>query len=459
MDKISIEATIKEAYKIIDHSTINIKSVFLGLCADIERFFRLKLNIDVHQPLLIDSFSRLIDSYPLLKDMTIDQLNRLIIVFINIRNSNAHLHVNKNVFLDNDLISYFEAIAKPQFKVSIDTKITIYGSLYILIFLSQKYLIWNTCSLLLRSNLFLEIEKKNMVNFQTETNSYFSQFCGNGKPLYTAAVEPFGKISSQYFTDLNKRHLTELFFNLELGLYNSNKAEYQSLSFSTILYKENRFKNEQHLAAEILKLRNLWFHGTWLFDEVSVNEETILFDFDYIFNILLKIKNFLIYSSNFKPVVEVIHNYGLAVFHFFCLRLVEVSYKLLDNRLLTIEKIDSRAIDSLNAYNRLLNVDSNIFIKAGKLLLTKEIKWKIAASKLSDVRPRKTVSECLKVYHLHSETGFDIGEYHTDAKEIAVVKIDILDEFQNKINGKFLNEFVSNKTIKISDFIEILNVN
>lgn len=456
VDKKSLQDNIKETYRIINQQTISIKTVLLGFCVDIERFFKLKLNIDIHKPLLDENIPSIYQYFPSLKAMTIDQLHRLMLVLVNVRNSNAHLHTNRNVFLDDDIREYFSNIAKPQYEVSVDKKITIYGCFYILVFLSQKYQLWHVCSSLFRSNLFIEIEKKAMINFQTSTQHYFQEFCGYGKPIYGEGANEYGKTIAQFLNELNKRYLTDLFFDLEMAIYPSKNSDHEVLSFVNILYSTNIFEKGSTLPVEILKLRNLWFHGAWLFDTVMVNDQPIKFDLPFILELLLKIKNFLLDKPEFQPVIKDLHDYGSAIYDFYCLRIIEVSYKLLDKRLLTQEKIDSRTIDSMNAYQRLLQIDEKIFIAAGELINKKEIRWLVIPNKLSDLKPRTMSTEILNVYHLHSESGFEIGGVQTNAKQIALVLVGLQSGFENQVNGKYLSEYSIHKERMIGKRIKII---
>ncbi len=456
VDKKSLQNTFKQAYSSINQQTITIKSILLAFCADIERFFKSRLNLDIHKPLLTEAISSIHQYFPLLKNLTQDQLNRLLIVLVNVRNSNAHLHTNRNVYLDVDLRDYFFELAKPQFEVSIENKITIYGSFYILVFLSQKYQLWNICSLLFRSNLFIEVDKKTMGNLQISTQHYFQDFCGKGKPIYAAGASQYGKTQTQWLNEINKRYLTDLFFDLEMAMYPSTDANFEATNFATMSFSSPLFEKEPTLRAEISKIRNLWFHGAWLFDTIMVNDQPIQFDFPLIFGLLLKLKNFFIDKPGYETVIKDIHNYGAAIYDFFCLRLIEVSYKILDRRLLTLEKIDTRATDSMLAYQRLLSVNEQIFIDAGELINKKEIKWIIIPDKLSDRKVRTMGTDCLDVYHLHSVSGFDIGDFHTDAKDIALVKIRLQDEFVLKVNGKYLNEFPIQEERMIGTRIRII---
>jgi hypothetical protein len=238
-------------------------------------------------------------------------------------------------------------------------------------------------------------------------------------------------------------------------MHDTKQAKYEVISFVKILYDSGEFGSNSELAAEILQLRNLWFHGTWIADIVKIGEIEIVFDLDFIFKILHKMKIFLQNKPKFINVIKDIHDYATAIFDFFAIRIVEISYKILDSRLLTEEKIESRSIDSVNALSRLMNVDVNILNKADLLLTNKETKWIVSASKLSDLRPRKTVTECLKIYHLNSESGFKIGSFHTNVSEIAIAVIDIEDDFENKINDKHLKDYYVYEEINLSQRIKV----
>ena len=103
MRKNSLTQTIDQAYAFADSNLVEVKSAFIGLCADIERYFKVAFDVNLNEEIEYESFRRIIDVFPRFASLTIEQFNRIVLLFINIRGINAHLYISKPVLIDEDL--------------------------------------------------------------------------------------------------------------------------------------------------------------------------------------------------------------------------------------------------------------------------------------------------------------------------------------------------------------------
>ena len=88
MKKLSLEMPLDVAYLVIDETTIGVKSSVIALCSDIDRYFRLKLNLNISNQIDEFEYIRVRKEYPYLANMSLEQFNRLLIVFKSIRDIN-----------------------------------------------------------------------------------------------------------------------------------------------------------------------------------------------------------------------------------------------------------------------------------------------------------------------------------------------------------------------------------
>lgn len=157
MVKFSLNDSIDSVYSVVDKKVLGIKASVINLCSDIDRYFRLVLSIDICDYLDEEQYDRVIGLFPSLSCMSIEQFNRFINMIKNIRTINAHLHLRKPIFIDDDLEYVLSSLVKPQYKVRVNNKLTMYGQMYVLIFISQKYNLWPFITSYYRNAYFDEI--------------------------------------------------------------------------------------------------------------------------------------------------------------------------------------------------------------------------------------------------------------------------------------------------------------
>ncbi len=458
MRKISLNQTLDRAYFTIDSNLVKLKSAMLGLCTDIERYFKVAFDVKLNEKIDDDAFRRILYVFPRFGSLTIEQFNRLIILFVNIRGINAHLYLSKPIFLDGDLKQFIIDNVQPSYIVEDENKITIYGAVLILVLLAQKYMMWPFCTSFFRNEFFNEIGKsEKMSNFQIGQQKIFNNFCGTGKPL-TQNAEPIHGIESTYINDVLKRCLTSVFFDLEKILKSCRGCSIKTASLSGML-KDNPLFDEI-LITKIAKLRNCWFHGYFIGDVVEQNGERFEFTLEFAVEILKKLAEVAEKDAHqFGLITNDIHYFGQSFFNYYVLRLIEISYKILDNRLLTEDKLESRLDNMDSAFRRFEKVDSKVFEMFADLLNHNEIRWNVSAKKFLDKLPRKFNCENLKIIKLHSDNGFKIGEFKTERKYIVLADVGVKEEFKNLVNDVDLHKMKINVEKECSKLITIVNSN
>ncbi|MGM9813915.1 MAG: hypothetical protein ACI32C_03310 [Candidatus Enteromonas sp.] len=448
--KLTLKKTIKKNYKIITEPLLEVKSAFIAVCADIDRYIRISTGCEIREELDEATVGKLKEIFPCLSEMTVDQWNRLILVFLNIRNDNAHLYQNKPVYIDEDILAYLNALVEPEMDVVADgNELTVYGAYYVLVFLSQRFQLWTFITPLLRGQNFDDMSKKEFHDFQISSQHLLQEYCGTGKPIGNNGGTCMTHL--MHINDTLRRELTSVFIRLEVVAIDRGFVAQYSPSFRTVISNIEEIEEGSELSKRLIELRNTWFHGHWLEDEVVLPDgKTKKFDFYETIDTLRMLRETLVDYERYDSVTSQIESFGKALLDFKVQRLVEVSYKLLDSRLLTASKFDER-IDNLGkAYSAFASTDERFLEAAASLLGNDPVVWKISAAKFSnaDSFPRKTITSELRVIILVDDNGFDIGGFHTDRKTLTLCDVDLPPDYCNTINGKPLKDY---KLIPLED--------
>lgn len=457
MRKISLNQTLDKAYSYADSNLVELKSAMIGLCADIERYFKVAFDINLNEEIDDEAFRRVLYVFPRFASLTIEQFNRFVILFVNIRVVNAHLYLAKPIYLDDDLKQFLINNIGPSFVVEDEKKLTIYGAILVLSMMAQKYMIWPFCTSFFRGEFFIEIGKSDeMSRFQVEQQKKLNEICGNGKPL-TQNAEPISVVDEAYINDVLKKCLTLVFFDLEKTLVNYKGCSNKTPALSSMLEKNGSFSED--LISKIVKLRNCWFHGSFIGDKIEYDETEFVFTLEFAVETLKDLaavakKNI----SSFGLILNDISYFGQNFFNYYVLRLVEVSFKILDNRLLTEDKLESRLANMDNAFERFIKVDAKAFEMFSELINHEEIRWNVGASKFLDKWPRKFDCSNLKIAKIHCDTGFTIGDFKTERTDIALVLVEMREDYKNLVNGIDLHD-CEHKVIKeCSKFISVIEM-
>ena len=458
MKKLSLELPLDIAYSFVDETTIGIKSSVMSLCSDIDRYLRIKFGIYLSDEITSYEIERIKDLYPFLSNLDLEQFNRLLTIFRNIRNINAHLHFCKPVYIDDDIVEKLTYFVQPDYAISKDKKLTLYGEAYILFFLSQKYNLFPFITTFFSKRYFVEIRNmtgKEKSNFHIATQHLFQNLCGVGKPIFP---EVKNKMEYQYMNDIFRRNTTRLIYSLEKCCSNTKKGFDSTMSISKLLNNTGVFDHNNEVYELIIFLRNCWLHGCMLDEEVDFNGIKIKLSYKFIFESFSKIKKCLTSQwANFNLVIDELNNFAISSINFYVLRVVEVAYKILDNRLLTVDKVESRIENINKALARVERADKEFFELAGDLLEPDDLNFYIGQSKFLDSKERITNCYRLKIIKFHSDNGFDIGDFHTDNTELALAVVDLDEEYANMINGKHLEEYGLTNEVKYGNRISIYN--
>lgn len=454
-----LEDTIKDAYYHIDNEVVQMKSALINLCAEIDRYFRVAFGIDVRKEADDETLNKFILAYPRFYKITKEQLNRLFTVFISIRNTNAHLFLNRPIFLDQDLADLMVSICEPKWKISKNNELTMYGSFYILMLLSQKYMIWPATTNFLKKQHFEEIPKAGdeMALFQADSQKYFQKCCGRGKPiLYMMPDED--KLTIQFLSTAIQTNLTKIFFDLERTLVHRKTAYLdKSPAFSKLL-KNNAYLDNDLIVNQITQLRNVWLHGYLLNDDYDDEENHFKVTFDFILELLISFKEALPNDASYRMILSDLNDFASAFFDHYALRVIELGYKLLDSRLFVEEKTNERIANAIRAAQRIKEKSPEFYEKLGRLLGNSGKTWYVGASKFLDKKPREMTCKTVDLCIIRSENGFFINDYHIDTQAIILPKLDGILGDENRINYKKLEDYHVKQTESYSSYFRFVTL-
>ena len=171
--------------------------------------------------------------------------------------------------------------------------------------------------------------------------------------------ENLQQIDVNQLNSLILRNITNIVFEIEkASLNNDLKSRGQASTFTKEIERLAEVNNQQ----KIRTLRNAFFHGYYLFDSFTPPyEKEVDLTFDFIINILSTLRNSVVNIEKYKYLVKSIEEFGMDLLNFFFARILELSYKILDNRLLTAEKIDSRTKSTNSTFER-IKYYSNLYL-------------------------------------------------------------------------------------------------
>ncbi len=455
--KVFLRDNLDDAYRALGHDLAGFKSALLGLCIDIDRYLNIICQIDISEDADQEKFDKALKILPRFKSLSLEQFNRYLSLFRDIRVENAHYYLASPIHFDEDLEKFVRENAMVSLcRTSYQGNISVYGTVLVLALLSQKYMIWPFCTAFFENRYFFEITKHERGQFIKQQQSFLELLCGNGKPSQQDEKR-YSDPSKHYINDTLKRTLTSVFFDLEaMVIGEEGHLRKWMPSFKTLLEDAELFDKE--LASQITWLRNQWFHGTFVGDQVVYENETRPFTLE----LVLKILNDLlkdVKSGESKPeqLVNDLNNASQAFFDFNVLRIVEVSYKILDSRLLMEEKLESRLNNAAFAFDKMMRASEELYEAFAGLRSDAFLSWKLKPAKFQDgTKPRKTLTANLKVFKIHCDSGFEIGEFKTSRQDIILADVDLEEEFANKVNGMDMPSLQGKEVGHLSKFITIL---
>lgn len=451
--------------KIFESSTENnlivIKSALLSLCADIERYFKRYFNISLNKKISIFELENIYEIFPKFSQLSVEQFNRFILVFINIRNTCSHLYKAKPIYLDTDLKNFMLNYGNNLYPLEMNGRITMYGTVVFLSFLSQKYMVWPFCTSFFKNTIFKEIGNKGseMSSFQMNMQKLLNRNCGIGKTLVDEQnIYQISKRDLQYLNDTLKRSLTSIFFDLERCL---SVRKSRCPKDNSLVYKLRTSGNfNENIITQIKKLRNCWFHGDFIGDAFENDNEDFNFTFEFVLNTLKNILDALTKSYvDCNLVVKDINLLGQALFNFYILRILECSYKILNKKLLDADKFEERLDNSYRAFIKMTSINKNLFTLFSNLITSNKLKFVLNGSKFSDNKKRAFSTTNLKIAEIHSSTGFKIGDCVSQRTDIILAIVSIKDEDRNMVNGYSLENIKYSFKDNLCRFVSIIEIN
>ena len=334
---------------------------------------------------------------------------------------------------------------------------------YILSFISQKYQTWPFITAYFNRS-FIGYKGDELSKKQVEINHHFQTFSGTASPIYSES-HPIPKAELIYLNDLIKRTLTKIFFKLEcLFSIGKKTREDDNRSFKQILeYGKSGFSN--NLINRLIAIRNFWFHGTMIYDKI-VDDYIREFNLKTISEVLFElIEESKADIARYKYIINEIRNMGSQLYDFCGLRLVELSYKLLDYSLFEEEKIEKRITNSIKAFNRIIRTNEYGLLEIAYNLNPKPHKYTVAAAKFIDKFPRSIKTSSLKIYKINSKSGLKINDFFTTQNDVYICLL--VDEssttnYKNLESNKICDRDILDLEVaydsKISEIYEVYNV-
>lgn len=443
--KLTTEMKVSEAFRLAIPSVIATKSAFISLCAEIDRDFRVDCDILISQKCTNEKYEIIQNKAPLLKKMPYELFEEYMRFYREVRSITAHLYARNNIKISDNLIKYFTSIVKPQHSIALDNEVTIYGMAYLLTFISKRHYAWMFFTHLFKISYFSDVKSPDSV----EMYKYLSDYVMPGKIHSENENLQEGDVNS--LNSLILRNITSIAFEIEkAALDNDLKSRGQASTFTNEI---NRLQevNQQ----DIRTLRNAFFHGYYLFDRFKPPYESeIVITFDYIINILKTLKNNIANIEKYKYLAKSIEYFGMDLLNYFYAHMLEISYKILDKRLLTADKVESRPIGTISTFSR-VKYYSDLYLPYTCELLPNEVSISLQRNKFTHVDERITTSDNFKIIVFENEKGFDIGQFHTNVTKMYLSPVDLPKKFENKINNQYIKDIKINK---IKDFCRLISL-
>ena len=215
----------------------------------------------------------------------------------------------------------------------------------------------------------------------------------------------------------------------------------------------------QELIDKIIKIRNCWLHGCYISEKIKFNEEILEFSLEFVIEVLIELLEIIKkYPNDFTKVINQIASLGKSFLDFYVLRIIELSFKIIDKRLLIQEKLDDRLDMLSKAFDRFVVIGPDLFELISKLISKDNIKWRLNGNKFTDKRKREFICSNLKIAKIYCPNGFIIGDYKTDRQNIVLALVQLRDENKNLINGYDINNINYFGEKEYSNFISIINI-
>ena len=438
--KFAFSDSVVKAYDKIDDTVIEFKSAILGHCGEIDRFFNLNFGVKLteKQPLVLTD--KILHVFPNFQKITEVQLSQLLFLYYKIRTINSRLFLSQSIIVPSELQEYFNLFTKPEYDIiSPDNELTLFGMVYVLSFLSLKYQLSPFLFEVFRNKYFYDIKKQEKSQMPSRIQNYLYELCGKAKPEYNTC-EYFSILDIISFNQTTRLYLTKIFFGIEKCILKWTFSSTKCVAFNTLLGKNKPFQKAHKLIPNLLKLRQYWFHGYSLFDEVTYEDETSTFTLEFIVSVLYDLKTLLINEKDYTYIIDLITEFGEKLLNHYLIRYLELSYKLLDKRLFMEEKLNDRIDNLNNANERIQKAYPNYFEMANQLISADNMTFKISAPKFADLTPRTFSTPLLKLIKINSTKNIVVNEIESNKTQLCLAFVDVENENLTTINGKYLYE-------------------
>ena len=349
--------------------------------------------------------------------------------------------LKKAIFLDQFAIDLISNLIEPKYVLSQGKEITIFGAICVALLFSQIYELWTFVNTAIRNTIFKEVPKQKIAECQREFQASLRKLVGKLKPCRPFESSFVSSDNITVFVEEVKKASTALIFDLERYSMEWPSSLKRVPKTITYLNKYECLRNKPELVKRIVDFRNNWVHGYRLFDYLYDSEgNEQLFDFEYLFTLLKDIKDAFA-ESPAKTILNDINDLGKNMIGFYLLRLLEVSYKIIDNRLFDVEKIEERVGASLKAFNRAMKTPVWFYEESLALLKSGKIEWFLTGSKFLDFTNRTFASNKIDVFEITSNNGITIGDVQVNSNVLVIAGVPCPLDYQLKINGKYFCEY------------------
>ena len=454
------EETFRRSYSMITEPVIACKTAFIGKCAEIDRFFRMTLDIDIRTELNEDQLSLVLHYYPSLSSLNLSQFNHLMQIFLLIRNDNAHLYANDPIYVNDAMALSLSSVVRPFFPITKGDELTLYGAFHVVALLSNMISVWPFVVNFFTSKILrLHVGSgKELNDFQIKVEKTFQEKCRRGKPTYSYP-EGIGKNAINYMNLTLQTTLSKVFFGFEKDTLNLHYAKSDYVSFREVTDKASYLFDSVNDEEKLIELRNAWYHGFCLYDIYEQYGVRKTFTLDMMFSTLLLLQRACLKNRNrYWDVLKAMDDFAIAIMHFYCLRIVEVTYKIIDSRLTKKEKFESRIFNSWVAYKNMRDTIPGSLENAVSLYRSHDVKWTVKGSRFDDRKLRQTTCQILRVFLFNGGQDIQIGDLRTNGKNLCLADVDLPQEYQLKVNGFYLRELNGRPIENIGDRIVVYEV-
>ncbi len=447
--KLSLSQPISQGFRSLSNVANSAKAILLSACASSERMAR-QSGIAFSDGLPNYVRAELDALYPIKSHLSSAKWKELVDAFLGLRNFVAHSGIGYPIYLDLDLAETLSEIVSPEYPIATDKgELTMYGTAYVIGFFCAKDAMSSFAAGFFHRDIFRDVPPPKLAEVMVRFLKSFKKYCGTESTKSTR-----NEVS---LNDILRRRLGEVFLRME-SIGKSTKRP-STKHFSHAAKHRFGFRKDDPLVEKLILLRNSWFHGCKIGEPLHGDANEI-FDIPYVTGVLSEFRDKASSKKRFGSTLKSIEALGESLLEFRLLRLLELSYKILDSRCSSQEKLDERIDNLTNAYHAVCTLNLEYYACASSLISSEDISWSIAGAKFSgsDSKRRTTIAFELKIVLLCSDVGFDIGPFHTDRTFVPICLANIYDAYELPIDGVRLSEMALSKVRTICSRVGVYQV-